>query len=316
MGNILSEYYHGIVGQIQAEVEYINALFEHQGLKGSGNELKLVNMLKKFIPKKYGIGTGVIIDREGNQSRQCDIIIYDNQNYPDVLSISSSKFYPIEIVYAVIEVKTRLNLSSARESIQNIESVKSLKQSNQRFRVYPTDPVEKIDDNTSFWETQSPTPPLGFVFAYKSKTNKLRTFHNWYNSELNRNFPDFVCCLDQGILLLKSEKMRDLPMAFPINDGVQFHEVGSKEIVNSRGEKMCLYKNSLTPYTQIGKTKCAIDVTSTFLEFVHILIEALKKKNINPDFNLFRLYMAKHNKIRFLDQNGELVVWDGNTGFG
>jgi len=56
---------------------YVNSIFIHQGVKGEGNEHVLRELIKKFIPKRYGVGTGEVIDRNGKQSRQCDIVTYD-----------------------------------------------------------------------------------------------------------------------------------------------------------------------------------------------------------------------------------------------
>jgi hypothetical protein len=65
MPDIISQYYQGIVQQLRSEVDSINSLFQHQGVKGSGNESVLRELLTKFIPKRFGIGTGVVIDRNG-----------------------------------------------------------------------------------------------------------------------------------------------------------------------------------------------------------------------------------------------------------
>ena len=78
MVNIIEQYYRGITQQLRSEVDFINSLFQHQGVKGEGNEEILRDLLRRFIPKRYGVGTGIVIDRHGNQSRQSDIIIYDN----------------------------------------------------------------------------------------------------------------------------------------------------------------------------------------------------------------------------------------------
>lgn len=91
--NSTLQYYRGIVQQLRAEVDSINSLFKHQGIKGDGNETALRDLLIKFIPKRYGVGTGIVIDRHGNQSRQCDIIIYDKQLYPSILSLTSVHFF-------------------------------------------------------------------------------------------------------------------------------------------------------------------------------------------------------------------------------
>src|SRR4051812_19681461 len=56
--NILSQYYRGINQQLRSEVDFINSIFLHQGEKGSGNESAMRELVRKFIPKRYGVGTG------------------------------------------------------------------------------------------------------------------------------------------------------------------------------------------------------------------------------------------------------------------
>ena len=120
MPDIISQYYQGIVQQLRSEVDSINSLFQHQGVKGGGNESVLRDLLTKFIPKRFGIGTGVVIDRNGTQSRQCDIVIYDTMLYPSLLSLTNVHFFPVDIVYATIEIKTTLTSDSIKEALTNI----------------------------------------------------------------------------------------------------------------------------------------------------------------------------------------------------
>jgi hypothetical protein len=123
---ILENYYKGIYDIVQTEVNSINSLFLHQGVKGEGNENVLRDLLIKFLPKRFGIDTGIIIDKDGNPSKQIDIIIYDNYNNPRILGLTSVKMFPVDIVYAVIEVKTQLTKQQSVKAIENIKSVRKL----------------------------------------------------------------------------------------------------------------------------------------------------------------------------------------------
>ena len=46
MPGIIASYYQGILQQIRSEVDLINSLFQHQGIKGEGNEA----ILRELIP--------------------------------------------------------------------------------------------------------------------------------------------------------------------------------------------------------------------------------------------------------------------------
>jgi len=86
--NFLVQYYQGIAQRLRSEVDIINELLDHQGLKGEGNEAILRDLIKRFIPNKFGVGTGVVIDHTGKQSKQCDIVIYTRPSF----SVSSSQY--------------------------------------------------------------------------------------------------------------------------------------------------------------------------------------------------------------------------------
>jgi len=181
--SILLKYYSGILSQLNAEVQKVNSLFEHQGLKGAGNEEALVGLLKKFIPKKYGVSSGIVIDSEGNQSKQCDIIIYDNYNFPEILSLSYSKFFPVDLVLAVIEVKTSLDSKKAEIALENIDSVKKLKYIQKGVRLQPTEPDIEITGDSILWDVKDTSSPIGVIFSYESETKNFKTFWKWFNKE-------------------------------------------------------------------------------------------------------------------------------------
>ena len=307
--SILSEYYKGILGQLKSEVQLMNNIFKHNGLKGEGNESAIRDLLIKFIPKKYGISSGVVIDHEGNQSRQCDIIIYDNQNYPELLSMSSVKLFPIDIVYMVIEVKTSLDSSKSKIAVENIDSVLRLKYINDRFRVNPTE-LSTNKNNPTLWEVKSTTPPLGMVFSYESVTNQIPTFINWFSKKNNSdidNIPSHVCCLDQGILVVPSWT-HEFPLIYPVCEGDIYKVPSGSEDVLINNKKFYNYREGLYPYSQVGNDKVLVDQGKTLLNFILILAELLKRKFISPNLNLMEYYLTDDLKTTFSIENNRLVV--------
>ncbi len=75
-GNFLTTYYNGIAQRLQLEIDHLNKLITHKGERGLANEKSLSNLLVKFLPKRYSIGTGIIIDKHGN-SIPINIISYN-----------------------------------------------------------------------------------------------------------------------------------------------------------------------------------------------------------------------------------------------
>ena len=115
--------------------------------------------MSKFLPKKYSIGSGIVIDRNGNNSRQTDIIIYDSLYQPSLFSQISSVLFPVDFVYMTIEVKTSLDIGFMRGAIENIASVKRLNYIDERVSYFDYDASN--DKATSMSKTTS--SPRGVI---------------------------------------------------------------------------------------------------------------------------------------------------------
>jgi hypothetical protein len=74
-----------------------------------------------------------VIDHEGRQSDQLDIVIYDRQYSPFIFRQDSAIFIPAESVYAVIEVKQELDKGMLEYAAEKARSVRRLKRTNAHF---------------------------------------------------------------------------------------------------------------------------------------------------------------------------------------
>ena len=309
---VIRKYYQGIMDQIHIEVDLINSNFHHNGLKGEGNENKIREIIKKFIPERYGVDTGVVIDRDGNQSKQCDIIIYDKFNHPQLFGLSSVKMFPVDLVYAVIEVKTTLNKTSAIKSIENIKSVRNLNYIKEDFRASPTDPVDKITKDTVMFEVYSTSPPFGMVFGFSSTTVSNSIFSSWFNiiDQSQRHlFPSHICCLDQGILCINNSnnnKYRDITSyLYPYNeDNDLFFKLTKDEKLGRK--KMYSYKDWLYPVVKVGNERFLTDQSKILLNFILYLSNFLNKKKVSPNINYREAYLSPELKNVLLNDKDNL----------
>ena len=95
---------------VKAFYEKVNAIknLKHNLTKGELRELFLNDLLINFMTSQFSVGTGVVVDSYGNESRQTDLIIYDNRILPPIIKNSNLGIYPLESVLAIIEVKSIL----------------------------------------------------------------------------------------------------------------------------------------------------------------------------------------------------------------
>lgn len=103
---------------IKGFVERARALkvLGHNLTKGELREIFVSNVLKSFLTSQFGIGTGIIINQENEQSRQTDIVIYDNRILPPFIKEQEKGVYPAQSVIATIEVRTTLDKGGIEEA--------------------------------------------------------------------------------------------------------------------------------------------------------------------------------------------------------
>lgn len=80
---------------------------KHWGEDGKYKEAILKNMINKFLPNNYSIGSGFIINSIRETTSQIDIFIYDN-NTPTIFKEGDFVIIPASGVKAIIEVKTKI----------------------------------------------------------------------------------------------------------------------------------------------------------------------------------------------------------------
>ena len=80
--NKLNEIYAGLQEQLLAGLASSRLVFDHPVAKGSGTEANWLNMLQDHLPRRYQAEPAFVVDADGQQSEQIDIVIYDRQYTP------------------------------------------------------------------------------------------------------------------------------------------------------------------------------------------------------------------------------------------
>lgn len=113
--------YNYIQSIIESSIAQANALLhlKHNLTKGQLREIFVRNFIKHFLPGYLDVGTGIIINNQGHESKQNDLIIYDNRMLPPFLFSVESNLFPVESVVATIEVKSFLNLPALMKTEEN-----------------------------------------------------------------------------------------------------------------------------------------------------------------------------------------------------
>lgn len=102
----------------------------HPTTSGDQAELNWVKALSAFLPARYQVRPGFVVDHKGAVSEKQDVIVYDGQYTPLLLEHGGDIYVPAESVYAVLEVKPHLDKTYLRYAGKKVASVRRLERTN------------------------------------------------------------------------------------------------------------------------------------------------------------------------------------------
>ena len=96
------------------------------GLVGSAREQAVRSRLESILPGGVAVGTGCVIDSEGNASGQMDVVLYERQFCPVFKVAEDISYYPCESVIAVGSIKSTIGKKELGDIYRNVASVRRL----------------------------------------------------------------------------------------------------------------------------------------------------------------------------------------------
>jgi hypothetical protein len=122
----LEKEFAAIAAKLKSDFER-SANLPHQGVKGHAREVAVVkDYLRPKLARRYSIGSGLITDATGQFSKQQDIVVFDDFNFPVLQDFEDDSLYFAEQVLAVIEVKSTFRRESIKDLIASAASISEL----------------------------------------------------------------------------------------------------------------------------------------------------------------------------------------------
>lgn len=125
----LDQLFKGLQAEMLASLGICNSM-NHPSDKGDISEDKWIDFLRKYLPKRYSVDKGTVVDCTGALSQQIDLVIFDNLYSPLIFNDGTRKYIPAESVYAVFEIKPEINKDYLEYAADKVASVRSLKRTN------------------------------------------------------------------------------------------------------------------------------------------------------------------------------------------
>jgi len=188
------ELYRAVSDRMQSDFE-ITGHHNHMPTRGTAREGVLEEFLSQGrLPPKYGLGAGEVVGRVRDVSRQCDLIVYDKMDGLSLLYNKHSQIYPIDCVYGIIEVKSRLSKSELIDSLDKIKAFKKMS---------PSGGIAEYL-GAGFNVVRARPKPFGIVFAYALDRNSLDSLYEnlkeWESENPANLWPNYVCVLGEGCM--------------------------------------------------------------------------------------------------------------------
>lgn len=165
-GQVLS-YWQALRDISKIYTDKIDALVQHRGEKGRIVEEITRDALTKVLPQRFSLSTGFLVSSDRKSSGQTDIVIYDHFYNAPLFSEFSVRVFPVEIVYATVEVKSRVDWGKITKALEDIRKIRDLS-ANKRYVV--PEWVRQTDGSETLEPKRKRTriAPRTYIVAYDS----------------------------------------------------------------------------------------------------------------------------------------------------
>ena len=110
----------GVTSRLRAAQQIVS----HPGTRGSLAENLLRELIREFLPHRWAVGTGFVIDVERGRSNQVDVLIYDQLTTSPLYRDGDLVILSGGTAHVAVEVKSHLDSQEIPRAYDNICSVK------------------------------------------------------------------------------------------------------------------------------------------------------------------------------------------------
>lgn len=204
-----SDYvYKGIVKNIslafELEMQRMACIYNFD--IGDEFEIAICSLLKKVLPRKYGVCRGFVIDKDGTSAGD-DIIIYDKESFPVLRFLEGENDFshkqqiPVDAVYAYIEAKHNLDEKTLPKAFEQVIKVKKLcyRRNPHVVSVHAVKGKKIFDEKYAEQHGGDPiilNPMYAMILARNSTCSGTKSAaeqtHNWLHEQLNGPLCDTI----------------------------------------------------------------------------------------------------------------------------
>ena len=178
------------------------------------------DFLKFIVPSSLDISTGFLISSMEDISTQCDIVIFDSGMTPLYQGGERQRFFPIESVFCVGEVKSTLSKPKLAKALNKLARIKSLSE-----RITSPTIIRKSPAG-SFDPTNHPYDLIPSILICQKLDFKLSNIENendeMYETDVqHRHKHNMILSIEDGLLSYSDQNDKNIP--YPRLNKIDLH---------------------------------------------------------------------------------------------
>jgi hypothetical protein len=112
----------GVTARLRAAQQIVS----HPGTRGALAENLLRDAIREFLPQRWAVGTGFIVNEHGDRSNQIDLLMYDQLTMSPIYRDWDLVILSPGTTHVAVEVKSNLDSREIPSAFKNICSVKRI----------------------------------------------------------------------------------------------------------------------------------------------------------------------------------------------
>jgi len=197
-------FFDSVIGRLRHSAEF-----------GVYRERICVDFLRGYLPSYLRVGSGFLINTNNEVSTQCDLIVFDPQFTPTLEDAENRRFFPVESVVAIGEVKSILDKVQFLSALVKLAEAKKLRVHSNQGIVRRSSGIlfeeggHHYDEAVSFLICEKLSFDLGNITAEISR-------HYDKNNIEPKNRHNLVLSIEDGVFCYKNHLLgRDVAWMYP-----------------------------------------------------------------------------------------------------
>jgi hypothetical protein len=214
----LPGYFKGLSDRLESQVKTMTPVIVHSGEMGDNDHLWFADLLRQYLPLRYGVDTGFVVNCESDRgsadffkadakprdqdphiSSQMDTLLLDVMHNAPFCVEKTFKVCPVEMVLGAVEVTRDLDKQKLKDDVNKLAKLKELAEKKRYLNCEFTQDQEKREEEDIYYQR-----PLACVVGLGGSLSKEAVQEVADECEPGRK-PDIVFLLNKALYYIRDD---------------------------------------------------------------------------------------------------------------